>query len=57
MQKRLRHQEDEDELSREAKLQKLKECLSAIGGRIEEVAIAKKADGENGDKWRKHLWL
>jgi len=54
--KRLRHNEDEDQ-TREEKVRHLKECLSNIGGRIDQVVAAKGAKGENAQKWKKHLWI
>lgn len=35
----------------------LKECLSGIGSRIDEVVAEKQAAGESGSKWRKHCWV
>jgi chromodomain-helicase-DNA-binding protein 1 len=35
----------------------LKDSLSAIGARIEAVVAAKNAKGDDGEKWRKHLWM
>lgn len=47
-QKRLKN--DTDDLPREEKLAVLKDCLSAIGSRIETVVAAKKEKGENSEK-------
>lgn len=46
-----------ESLTREAKVAILKEALSAIGDRIDEVVAAKRELGEDGEKWRKHLWM
>jgi chromodomain-helicase-DNA-binding protein 1 len=46
-----------DDLSREEKVALLKESLSAIGARIDAVVANKSAQGQNGEKWRKHLWV
>jgi chromodomain-helicase-DNA-binding protein 1 len=46
-----------DELEREQKLTALKQCLHAIGQRIETVAQEKKEQGLNEQKCRKHLWM
>ncbi|KAF8325229.1 SNF2 family N-terminal domain-containing protein [Cantharellus anzutake] len=46
-----------ESLSREAKVALLKDSLSAIGARIETVVAQKNAKGEDGEKWRKHLWI
>ncbi|KZO98784.1 hypothetical protein CALVIDRAFT_548825 [Calocera viscosa TUFC12733] len=54
--KRLRHNEDEDQ-TREEKVRHLKECLSNIGGRIDQVIASKAASGQDAAKWKKHLWI
>ncbi|EJU04131.1 hypothetical protein DACRYDRAFT_76460 [Dacryopinax primogenitus] len=54
--KRLRHNDDEDQ-SREEKVRHLKECLSNIGGRIDQVIANKTAAGQDAGKWKKHLWI
>jgi len=46
-----------ESLTREAKVAMLKDSLSAIGARIEAVVAAKNAKGDDGEKWRKHLWI
>jgi len=46
-----------ESLTREAKVAILKEALSAIGDRIDEVVAQKRELGEDGEKWRKHLWI
>ncbi|KAF8303411.1 hypothetical protein DL93DRAFT_2173004 [Clavulina sp. PMI_390] len=46
-----------ESLTREAKVAILKEALSAIGDRIDEVVAEKRRLGEDGEKWRKHLWI
>ncbi len=46
-----------DDLGREEKVFVLKECLSAIGSRIEDVVVEKRRMHENAEKWRKHLWV
>jgi len=46
-----------ESLSREAKVALLKDSLSAIGARIETVVAQKNAKGDDGEKWRKHLWI
>jgi len=46
-----------ESLSREAKVALLKDSLSAIGARIETVVAQKNAKGDDGEKWRKHLWM
>lgn len=43
-----------EELPREEKVVVLKECLMAVGSRIQEL-VAKKSSG--GEKLRKHLWI
>jgi hypothetical protein len=35
----------------------LKDSLSAIGSRIEDAVLAKKQQGLDGEKFRKHLWM
>ncbi len=45
------------ELPREEKLTVLKDCLSVVGQRIEQVVASRKARGENEEKWRKHCWV
>lgn len=47
---------DTSDLSREAKLAHLKECLSAIGSRIELIAAQEKGSVAR-DRRRKHLWV
>jgi len=46
-----------EDLSRDEKVMLLKDALSAIGARIEAVVANKIALGQNGNKWRKHLWI
>ncbi|KAG8905811.1 hypothetical protein FRB99_008176 [Tulasnella sp. 403] len=42
--------------TKEEKVALLKESLAQIGARIAAVVEEKKAKGEDGEKWRKHLW-
>lgn len=46
-----------DGLSRDEKIAVLKECLSGIGSRINEVVSMKAAEGESASRWRKHCWM
>jgi chromodomain-helicase-DNA-binding protein 1 len=45
------------QLGREEKLAVLKECLATVGKRIETVVAARRAKGEDAEKWRKHCWV
>jgi len=45
-----------EEMPRDDKVAILKDSLAAIGRRIEMVLNAKEANGEDRDRWRKHLW-
>lgn len=42
--------------TKEEKVALLKESLAQIGARIAAVVSEKSAKGEDGEKWRKHLW-
>ena len=42
--------------TKEEKVALLKESLAQIGARIAAVVEEKKSRGEDGEKWRKHLW-
>ncbi|KAG8929248.1 hypothetical protein FRC00_001510 [Tulasnella sp. 408] len=42
--------------TKEEKVALLKESLAQIGARIAAVVAEKNAKGEDGEKWRKHLW-
>lgn len=42
--------------TKEEKVALLKESLAQIGARIAAVVAEKSAKGEDGEKWRKHLW-
>ncbi|KAI0743539.1 transcription regulator [Daedaleopsis nitida] len=44
------------DMPREDKVAILKESLAAIGKRIEAVLQQKAANGEDRDRWRRHLW-
>lgn len=46
-----------DDLAREEKLSILKDCLSHVGRKIDNVVAWKHAHGLDGEKWRKHLWV
>lgn len=43
-------------MPRDDKVAILKDSLAAIGRRIEHVLNAKEAQGEDRDRWRRHLW-
>lgn len=45
-----------EEMPRDDKVAILKDSLAAIGRRIEAVLNAKEANGEDRDRWRRHLW-
>lgn len=55
MQKKLKS--GTDNLAREEKISVLKECLSGIGSRIDEIVAEKQAAGQSGSRWRKHCWM
>ena len=44
------------DLPRDDKVAILKESLAAIGKRIEAVLANKRQDGEDEERWRRHLW-
>ncbi|KAF8200678.1 SNF2 family N-terminal domain-containing protein [Pholiota molesta] len=46
----------EEDMPRADKVAILKDSLAAIGRRIELVLNAKEAQGEDRDRWRRHLW-
>lgn len=43
-------------MPRDEKVAILKDCLAAIGRRIEVVLNAKEQAGLDRERWRKHLW-
>ena len=43
-------------MPRDNKVAILKDSLAAIGRRIDMVISQKVAVGEDGDRWRRHLW-
>lgn len=43
-------------MPREEKVAILKESLAAIGRRIQEVLEAKDRNGEDVERWKRHLW-
>ncbi|KIY74427.1 transcription regulator [Cylindrobasidium torrendii FP15055 ss-10] len=45
-----------EDIPRERKVAILKESLAAIGRRIEAVLNIKESQGEDRERWRKHLW-
>jgi len=45
-----------EDMPREDKVAILKDSLAAIGRRIEAVLQAKQANGEDCERWRRHLW-
>jgi chromodomain-helicase-DNA-binding protein 1 len=45
-----------EDMPRDKKVAILKDSLSAIGRRIEQVLKDKKTAGEDVEKWKKHLW-
>ncbi len=44
-------------LGRDEKLSVLKDCLAAVGRRIDVVVEEKAVCGLDAEKWRKHLWV
>jgi len=45
-----------EDLPRDEKVAILKDSLAAIGKRIEHVLSTKESQGENRERWRRHLW-
>ena len=43
-------------MPRDDKVAILKEALATIGRRIESVLASKKEEGEDIERWRRHLW-
>lgn len=43
-------------MPREEKVAILKESLAAIGRRIQEVLEVKEKNGEDVERWKRHLW-
>ena len=44
-------------MPRDEKVAVLKEALGAIGRQIDDVLATKQAEGEDPERWRKHLWM
>jgi chromodomain-helicase-DNA-binding protein 1 len=45
-----------EDMPRDDKVAILKDSLAAIGRRIESVLNTKESQGEDRDRWRRHLW-